>query len=1269
MVQRSLRFLGRSQHLAAFEEGIGAARHGRREAFAVAGGPGTGKSRLLDECELRLAVDDLDVRRAAAFPAATTRPGNLAELLRLDELDVERPGVLLVDDAQWADPTSLKELRSLLLRPAQQGLLVVLAHRPLGEREAPALRRLLEVLDRRGGVRRMGLGPLSAPDLLEVCGGSEPAALADRLIVASGGVPLALEELVDQLLEAGALRLDAEMLMPARPLSEWPEIRSLHERVAQLPAEDRRLVHTAALAGRPLPLDVVAALLEQDADEALDSAERLVDEGFFAEDPDGFRPRSGTEAESLAAELGDVRAGRILGALADAVVSTGLDERDPGLIGTHYLRARRWEEAAPRLADAGLEAANRRAYAEALPLVSGALEALERLGSADARLQGRLYFARAQCHRMLGWSSLAAEDAAEASRLLTGGERMRALGWQAQIADDEQRAAEGEWLTAFAELEAARLGDEATRGVQLTLRARMLGRLGFPSEADACLTRGIRLLRQHGDPYLHFLGHWNGAWVAFDRGQVRQAAAGFEYSVRQAERFEGEEWLANAQAWWSRSLFWTGRIREALDAHDRARDAADRGDGWTPVFLTALSRAEGMILLGRYADAEEAAGEALDLIRRLGLAWENAGRYVLAAALLGQGRTDDALAEAERALAACPPGADGRRWRAACRALVLEVRGARGEPWPDVVAAGLARELLAARWLIPAARLLTARARYGADAGAARRAVALAMELGAPMFAARAVAAGDLWGEPVAAAVAAAIEDMAASIPEGWRVEWAALPEVEPALRAPPADPDQRHEAADRLEADLRDTLAWVGLDPADLRIGAAEWTAPLPRPEVVTPQRRRAVLVAGAAAVLLIGGGAVGTQLVGSPEPVPAAEPQEASPVAEPEPGLPLIPATERTAGSWTFRGGPGRTGVPEPERSGVPDPPVGMYWELCTGQPVRSSPAVHGNFVYFGSDDGDFYALSIRDGGSVLWNGSTDGPIRSSPVVEEGVGVGGLAGREAMVFVGSDDHTVRAWTASDGEERWTYRTGGPVRSSPIVVDGVVYVGSQDGRLYALRADGDNPEGELVWQFPDAGEEDVGRIESSPAVAGDLVIVGSDDGHVYAVNRQSGTLAWQERTGGSIVATPVVHEDVVYVGSRDRTVHALRLADGRPAAGGYFTGQPVESSPAVADGTLYIASRIYLLAIDLATGRDVWDAGFATGDRIESSPAVTGDVVYIGSNDGNLYAIDRATGTERWRFETSRRITSSPAIADGAVIIGSWDQCVYALGPAGNGD
>ena len=89
-----------------------------------------------------------------------------------------------------------------------------------------------------------------------------------------------------------------------------------------------------------------------------------------------------------------------------------------------------------------------------------------------------------------------------------------------------------------------------------------------------------------------------------------------------------------------------------------------------------------------------------------------------------------------------------------------------------------------------------------------------------------------------------------------------------------------------------------------------------------------------------------------------------------------------------------------------------------------------------------------------------------------------------------------------------WSYTTYGMVYSSPAVVGGVVYVGSEDGNVYALNASN--------------GLRDTPSVVSSPAVVGGVVYVGSEDGNVYALNAANGAELWNYTTGAGIRLLPL---------------------------------------------------------------------------------------------------------------------------------------------------
>ena len=277
-------------------------------------------------------------------------------------------------------------------------------------------------------------------------------------------------------------------------------------------------------------------------------------------------------------------------------------------------------------------------------------------------------------------------------------------------------------------------------------------------------------------------------------------------------------------------------------------------------------------------------------------------------------------------------------------------------------------------------------------------------------------------------------------------------------------------------------------------------------------------------------------------------------------------------------------------------------------------------------------------------LWTYTTGGQVLSSPAVSGGI-----------VFVGSNDGKVYALNATTGTQIWNYTTGNYVYSSPAVSDGAVYVGSNDGKVYALNA----TTGGKIWNYTTSGS-----VQSSPAVSGGIVFIGSFDGKVYALNATTGTQIWNYTTGipGRVNSSPAVSGGVVYVGSYDNNVYALNATTGGKIWN-YTTASWVFSSAAVSGGVVYVGSydnNVY--ALNATTGGKIWN--YTTdASIIMSSPAVSGGVVFIGSYDGKVYALNATTGTQIWNYATGNYVYSSPAVSDGAVYVGSSNGKVYAFG------
>lgn len=197
-----------------------------------------------------------------------------------------------------------------------------------------------------------------------------------------------------------------------------------------------------------------------------------------------------------------------------------------------------------------------------------------------------------------------------------------------------------------------------------------------------------------------------------------------------------------------------------------------------------------------------------------------------------------------------------------------------------------------------------------------------------------------------------------------------------------------------------------------------------------------------------------------------------------------------------------------------------------------------------------------------------------------------------------------------------------------------------------------------LKWAAPTGDRIDF----SSPVVANGVVYVGSYDHKLYAFDAATGQQKWATSTGNFIESSPVVANGMVYVGSRDMELHAFDAATGQPKWVAQ-TGAYVSSSPVVVNGVVYVSSD-KLYAFDAATGQQKWAT---PKGRSDESPAVADGVVYIGSYyDGNLYAFDAATGQQKWAVPM-KITSSSPAIVNGVVYIGSQDGKLYAF-DAGTG-
>jgi outer membrane protein assembly factor BamB len=179
--------------------------------------------------------------------------------------------------------------------------------------------------------------------------------------------------------------------------------------------------------------------------------------------------------------------------------------------------------------------------------------------------------------------------------------------------------------------------------------------------------------------------------------------------------------------------------------------------------------------------------------------------------------------------------------------------------------------------------------------------------------------------------------------------------------------------------------------------------------------------------------------------------------------------------------------------------------------------------------------------------------------------------------------------------------------------------------------------QGKAKWRYQLGGSS-----KSVPTVADGNVYVGADDGKLYAVNAKTGKLLWTVTTNGEILSSPLAYGSLIYFGSGDGKVYAVTNTGKQQWT--FDAGVPVYSSPVVDNGIIYIGTESgRFLALDAITGKLKWEFT-EPGYAIEQKPVVLNGAVYFGAWDSYVYAVDAETGKIRWRTQAAGAASKTAA-------------------------
>ena len=249
-----------------------------------------------------------------------------------------------------------------------------------------------------------------------------------------------------------------------------------------------------------------------------------------------------------------------------------------------------------------------------------------------------------------------------------------------------------------------------------------------------------------------------------------------------------------------------------------------------------------------------------------------------------------------------------------------------------------------------------------------------------------------------------------------------------------------------------------------------------------------------------------------------------------------------------------------------------------------------------------------------------------------------GGVSAFADRVYATNGLGEVVALSAADGAEIWRAKPGGPLRGSPTVAFGNLFVLSQDNQLFALRAS----DGDLQWTQSGSVEGANVFGVAAPAAGQGTVVAGFSSGELGGYRYENGQPVWQDQLSRTKITTSVG-----------------LLSD-------------IDANPVIDQGRVYaLGQGGRMVSLELVTGQRLWElnvAGIAT-------PWVAGEWLWAVTDQGVLFAIARSNGKVRWKTqlrqfrkeksESGRVSWQGPVLAGGRLVLVSSEGELAEVDPA----
>ncbi len=342
-----------------------------------------------------------------------------------------------------------------------------------------------------------------------------------------------------------------------------------------------------------------------------------------------------------------------------------------------------------------------------------------------------------------------------------------------------------------------------------------------------------------------------------------------------------------------------------------------------------------------------------------------------------------------------------------------------------------------------------------------------------------------------------------------------------------------------------------------------------------------------------------------------------------------------------------------------------VTRLWRTSVGDGAGTSgarlrPTVVDGVLYAASTDGKLVALDAASGKS-LWSKSsrTHGWFGwGDKKRKDAQYAGGPAVNGDLLAVGTLDGHVYAVNAKDGNPRWDVEVSSEVLASPVIVGDMVVVRTGDGRIYAL----DAASGQRRWVY-DQGTVPLLSLRGNGSLlaANGVLFFGSDDGKLVALRQDNGAKLWEQKLASGEGRTEIdrlndadgailLDGSTLYGTAYHGNLAAVDGPSGRP-----LWTRPFSSfeSPAINDHAVFgVNDESVVWAFDKNGGADMWKND-ALKYRWLSGPAVQGNYVVVGDLEGYVHWLQTGDGALAARERLSKKpIRAQPLVVGDTVYV-----------------